>query len=304
MKIVFFGTPDYVLPILAGIHKKFVTGPGKSPIVAVVTQSPKPTGRKQILTYSPIDKWAHERKIPIYYSAAEFLKDNIDAELGILAAYGEILPNEIINYFPQGILNIHPSLLPKFRGASPIQGALVADGITTGVSIIKMDAALDHGPIISQFKEDIIPEDTGETLRARLFERAKDVLLELLEPYRQGKITPRVQDDALATFTVTIKKEHGFIKPEYLESALKGEAFDEKWEIPFIKDYSEFPSPAQIDRFIRAMKPWPVAWTLSQNRRLKILKAHIDDGKLVIDEVQMEGKTPVTWKQFRENYSL
>jgi len=112
MKIVFFGTPEYVMPVLTLLHKRFVTGPGKSPIAAVVTQSPKPVGRKQIITYSPVDKWAHEHKLPIYYSADELKQNPVEAEVGILASYGEIIKKDVINLFPQGILVIHPSLLP------------------------------------------------------------------------------------------------------------------------------------------------------------------------------------------------
>src|SRR5512146_3102875 len=167
MKIVFFGTPYYVLPVLTKLHKKFVTGPGKSPIVAVVTQSPKPVGRKQILTYSPVDKWAHERGIETHYSSSELAMDKIEADIGILASYGEIIRKEVINLFPQGILVIHPSLLPKYRGTSPCPTA-IADGETiTGVSIIKMDEKMDHGPIVTQFKEEILPSDTGDSLRDR-----------------------------------------------------------------------------------------------------------------------------------------
>ena len=172
MKIVFFGTPDYVLPILTTLHKKFVTGPGKSPIVAVVTQSPKPVGRKQVITYSPIDHLAHEHGIPMHYSASELAIDGVEADIGILAAYGEIIRKDVIDLFPHGILVIHPSLLPKYRGASPIPAAIAAGDTTTGVTILKMDEKVYHGPIISQFKEDIVPTDTTETLRARLFERS------------------------------------------------------------------------------------------------------------------------------------
>src|SRR6185503_6043803 len=107
-----FGTPEYVLPVLTSLHKRFVTGPGKSPIVAVVTQSPKPTGRKQILTYTPIDKWAHEKKIPIYYKSSDLINNEVQADLGVLAAYGEIIPASVLQMFPHGIINIHPSLLP------------------------------------------------------------------------------------------------------------------------------------------------------------------------------------------------
>jgi methionyl-tRNA formyltransferase len=284
MKIVFFGTPDYVMPVLTSLHKKFVTGPGKSPIVAVVTQSPKPVGRKQIITFSPIDHWAHEHRIPIHYSASELAVDAVEADIGILASYGEIIRKDVIDLFPHGILVIHPSLLPKYRGASPIPAAITAGVTVTGVTIFKMDEKVDHGPIISQFKEEILPTDTTETLRARLFERSAEVLIELLEPYMQGKITPKVQDDSEATLTKIMTRENGRID---LTKA----------------------SPEEAERFIRAMLPWPVAWTdirLSPTdpttRKIKIHKAHIDEGKLVLDEVQLEAKEKVSWKQFKEGY--
>ena len=284
MKIVFFGTPDYVSPILTALHKKFVTGPGKSPIVAVVTQPPRPVGRKQIITYSPIDHWAHEHALPIHYSASELAVDSVEADLGVLASYGEIIKKDVINLFPHGILVIHPSLLPKYRGASPIPAAIASGDTMTGVTIFKMDEKVDHGPVISQFKEEILPDDNGETLRTRLFERSAEVLVELMKPYLQGKITPKAQDDSEATYTKTITREDGFID------------INKK-------------SPEEVERFIRAMQPWPGAWTFvrlseadAQTKRLKIHKAHTDNGKLVLDEVQLEGKDRVTWKQFIDGY--
>ncbi|MGA3292267.1 MAG: methionyl-tRNA formyltransferase [Candidatus Microgenomates bacterium] len=281
MKIVFFGTPDYVMPILTSLHKKFVTGPGKSPIIAVVTQPPRPVGRKQIPAYSPVDKWAHARKIPIYYSANDLIDNPTEAVLGILASYGEIIKEDVIDLFPQGILVIHPSLLPKYRGASPVPEAIKNGDETTGVTIFKMDKKMDHGPIISQFKEEILPGDTGETLRARLFEKSAGVLTELIGPYIQSKIKPKIQDESLATYTKIITKEDGFID-------LNKKSTDE------------------ADRFIRAMQPWPCAWTRirvsEENKRLKILKAHLEENKLILDEVQLEGKLPTTWKQFKEGY--
>lgn len=277
MKIVFFGTPDYVLPILTLLHRKFVTGPGKSPISAVVTASPKPSGRKQIVTYSPVDKWAHEHKIPIYYSSRELLKEPPGADFGVLASYGEIISNEVIKLFPKGILVIHPSLLPKYRGASPVPASIINGETTSGATIFKMDEKVDHGPIISQFKEEILPEDTGESLRNRLFARSASVLIELIEPYLQGKITPRVQNEKEASITATLKKQDGFI------------------------DLSKTPA-GKAGRFIRAMQPWPIAWTLVNGKRLKVLKAHIEEGKLIPDEVQLEGKDPAAWKQFKEAY--
>lgn len=285
MKIVFFGTPEYVLPILKAVHKKFVTGPGKSPISAVVTQSPKPVGRKQVLTYSPIDKWAHEHKIPIYYSASDLIENPPEATLGILASYGEILKKEVINLFPQGILVIHPSLLPKYRGASPVPAAIAAGDSETGVSIIKMDEKMDHGPIVCQSKESILPEDTGESLRDRLFEKSADILTEMIPAYTQGKINLKPQNDEEATFTKLMRREDGFI------------------------DLSQEQSPEKVNNFIRALSPWPGAWTLiklnesdTEKRRIKLLKSHIEDETLILDEVQLEGKGPVTWKQFQEGY--
>jgi methionyl-tRNA formyltransferase len=279
LKIVFFGTPDYVLPILTSLHKKFVTGPGISPIVAVVTQSPKPMGRKQFLTYTPIDKWAHEHKLPIHHSSRELSIDKVDVDLGILASYGEIIPKEVIKLFPKGILVIHPSLLPKYRGASPVPASIINGDTKTGVTIFKMDEKVDHGQIVSQFKEEIMPTDTGESLRNRLFARSADVLVELIEPYLKGKVIPRPQNDAEATFTKIIVREDGKVD-------LKSD------------------DPITIERKLRAYYPWPGIWTLVDGKRLKILKAHLENEKLVLDEVQLEGKNPVSWKQFIEAYNV
>jgi methionyl-tRNA formyltransferase len=290
VKIVFFGTPDYVMPILTLLHKRFVTGPGKSPIVAVVTQSPKPVGRREIVTFSPVDHWAHEHRVHIHYSANELAIDGIEADLGVLASYGEIIKPEVIKLFPHGILVIHPSLLPKYRGASPVPAAIANGDAVTGVTIFKMDEKLDHGPIVSQFMEEILPTDDGETLRTRLFARSAEVLVELMKPYLQNKITPKTQDDSQASFTKILTRENGFID------------INKK-------------SPEEVERLIRAMQPWPGAWTLvnlqitksandkSETKRLKIHKAHVEEGKLVLDEVQLEGKDRVSWKLFKDGYN-
>lgn len=289
LKIVFFGTPDYVMPVLTELHRKFVTGPGKSPIIAVVTQSPKPVGRKQFLAYSPVDAWAHDHGIPIHYSANELAIDKIEADVGILASYGEIIKPEVIKLFPHGIIVIHPSLLPKYRGASPIPAAIANGDTMTGVTFFKMDNKVDHGSIISQFKEEILPTDDGETLRTRLFARSAEVLVETIEPYLQGKIRLKTQDESQATFTKIMTREDGFI--DLTRGALVND-------------------PIKAEQFVRAMLPWPVAWTQVQftinnsqfTKRLKIFKSHIENEKLILDEVQLEGKDPVSWKQFKEGY--
>ncbi|MFI5241358.1 MAG: methionyl-tRNA formyltransferase, partial [Microgenomates group bacterium] len=261
MKIVFFGTPDYVMPVLTSLHKKFVTGPGKSPIVAVVTQSPKPNGRKQILTYSPVDRWAHDHKIDTYYQASELVDNKVVADIGVLASYGQIIPQNVIDLFPQGILVIHPSLLPQFRWASPIPATLITNTNPTGVTILKMNEKFDKGPIVSQFKEDVLSTDTTESLRQRLFEKSAKVMVELLEPYITGKIKLKPQNDDEASYAKLVKKEDAFVPTEILSAALKGKVSTVEWLIPFMGNYSLTPNAQSVESFIRAMQPWPIAWT-------------------------------------------
>jgi len=316
MKIVFFGTPDYVLPVLDALHKAFKPRSLESPIAAVVTQPPKPIGRKQQLEYSPADNWAHKKKIPIFFDPNDIIKNKIQADIGILASYGRIITKDVIDYFPHGILNIHFSLLPELRGAAPIPATLVMGKKDAGVTIFRLDELLDHGQIVLQFTEDIPPEDTTGTLMVRLFVRSAEVLETLIPAYLQGKIKPHEQDHSKATYTREIKKEDAFIPPEFINATLQGLTFKGKWKIDFIRDFEVEPIPEVVERFVRAMQPWPGTWTevkIMDNgqwlkRRLKILKSHLSqptthNPQLVIDEVQLEGKNPVSWKQFQEGYA-
>lgn len=307
MKIIFFGTPSYVLPVVRALNKTFRTKEEGSPIEAVVTQKPKPTGRRQELTYSPVDDWAHERKIPIFFEPEKI--GHIKADIGVLAAFGKIIPKSTIKHFPNGILNIHPSLLPKYRGASPVQAAILSGETTTGVTIISLDEKLDHGEIVSRFKEDIKNEDTTESLRKRLFERSGPFLAALIPPYISKKVRSKKQDEKEAIFTKTLTKDDGFINPSYFKASLTGKSLNQIWKIDFIEDFSLKPSPETLDRFIRAMYPWPVAWThVSLNkgakRRIKIIKATLSGGKLVPETIQIEGKTETTWEEFSRGYTF
>lgn len=275
MKIVFFGTPAYVIPILDKIYKTY--GKGKDGLLMVVTQPPKPAGREKRLTYSPADNWAFEKRIPKTFSLDEVPA----ADLGITASFGKIIPESVINKFKYGILNIHPSLLPKYRGSSPVAAAIAAGETQAGLTVIKMDKQMDHGPIISFFKEEIQPTDTAEGLRDRLFARAADFLIALIPGYISGKVKPKEQNHKEATFTKLLAKEDGYI------------------------DVGKT-SPAKTERFIRAMSAWPGAWTYvrieNKKLRLKLLRAHLEKDKLVLDEVQLEGKNPVKWQQLRAAY--
>ena len=202
-------------------------------------------------------------------------------DVGVLASYGQILKKEILEKPKHGILNIHPSLLPKYRGPTPVPTAILNGEQETGVTIFKMDEKVDHGPILSQFKEEIRPNDTAESLLKRLFLAGTKVLTTILPSYLEGKIELREQDDSQATSTKKFTREDGKIN----------------WQ----------EESAKIERRIRAFYPWPGTWTeikiKGKNKRLKILKAHLEKNKLVLDQVQLEGKKPVTYKQFKEGYS-
>lgn len=299
MRIIFFGTPDYVIPILEKLHKYHE-------IVAVVTQSPKPMGREKNLTYSAVDSWAFKKHIPKFFD----FKNLPDADLGVLASYGNLIPKEVINSFPLGILVIHPSLLPQFRWSNPIRATLVTGTNPTGVSIIKMTEKWDAGPILTQFKEEVLETDDNISLTKRLFEKSADVLVEMLPAYKEGKITMKKQDDSKATYAKLITKEDGFIRFEFIKNAMEINNLKDPWEIPFVKNYSVIPDANFINRFVKAMKPWPIAWTKliirSEEKRLKILGSHInlESGYLELDEVQLEGKKPTLWKQFKDAYGI
>jgi len=281
IKVVFFGTPDFVIPILDSILQ--VT---RLDLVSVVTNPDRPVGRKQILTPTPVKKWAVKHNIPVLTPEIvddnfKFHISNFKFDLGVLAAYGKILPSWLIDLFPQGILVIHPSLLPKYRGASPVQAAILNGDKETGVSIIKMDEKMDHGPIIHQFKIPINPDETTASLLEKSFNQTAKILPEIIKRsysfYPDRGLKSNKQDDKQATYTKLIKKEDGFIPWKTLEKAKKADGIE-------------------IERFIRAMTPWPGVWTINPQtqKRLKILKARLENEKLIVDEVQWEGRKPTS----------
>jgi len=304
IKIVFFGTPEYVIPIVEKLDKTFRSARERG-LVAVVTQPPKPSGRGNKIEYSEVDHWAHKHHIKIIFD----LDQVPEADIAIVASYGKIIPERVIRKFKFGILNVHPSLLPKYRGASPVQATIASGDTETGLTIIKMDDRMDHGPIVSRFKDDVLSHDTTETLRNRLFDRSADFLVELIPSYIEGRARIKQQDHDIATFTTLIKKEDAYINPVHLNELLNGNEIKDKLTLSFIKESQLDYSPELIECFIRAMQPWPVAWTHvktsdkdSQTKRLKLHKAHVEDNTLVLDEVQLEGKSVVAWKQFIEGY--
>jgi len=234
------------------------------------------------------------------------------ADLFLVADFGQIIPTEILALPKYGSLCVHPSLLPKYRGASPVPATILAGEKETGVTIFLMDERVDHGTVIAQVKEEIRNDDTAETLYSRLFAAGAKVLLTTLPTWVEGKIKPQSQNHAEATYTKMLTREDGKIGwPELVEAIKSGQ------------------KAVEVERKIRAYSPWPGAWTLlrpsdsegfgGQAKRLKILRAHLEpiqntkylpagrqgkiqDTKLALDLVQLEGRNPVPWKQFREGY--
>ena len=248
MKIIFFGSDQYSEIVLEALKK--------SPDLEII---------KAIKNKSELQG----------LKKADFRPD-----LGVVASFGALIPQGVINWPKKGLLNLHPSLLPKYRGPTPVPTAILNGEKETGLTIIKVDEQIDHGPIVAQFKETIKEEDTSESLLNRLFAIGSDVLVTILPSFLEDRIEIKKQDHIKATFTQKLTRDDGKID----------------WSKPI--DYQE--------RFVRAMFPWPGAWgevkANNQVKRLKILKAHLKNKKLILDLVQLEGKKPVTWKQFLEGY--
>lgn len=243
MRLVFFGTSDFAVPALTTLVKEGYK-------VVVVTTPDAPAGRDKVLTPSPIKLAAQKLGLNILQptNLEEDLKAvsyKLKPEIGIAAAYGKIIPTEIINLFPRGILNIHPSLLPKYRGPSPIQSALLNGDNETGVTIIRIDAEIDHGPIISSQEMVVGSKDLYKDLEVKLAKLGAELLVKTLPDYLAGKIELKEQNHSQATFTKMIKKEDGKID----------------WHKSAAEIYNQF----------RAFHHWPGIYTAWKDKLLKIL---------------------------------
>ena len=246
-KIVFMGTPDFSVP---GLQKLIQT----QTVVGVVTQPDKPAGRGQQLRPSPVKVVAEAAGIPVYQPKSLRSEEAAaplrawQPDVIVVAAFGQILRPHVLDLPPHGCVNVHASLLPRWRGASPIQHALMAGDAETGICLMRMDPGLDTGPVYVCQSTTITATDTAATLHDRLAEMGAALLAERLDDILHGRIAPTPQDDAQTTYAPMIKKEDGRIQ----------------WTQP----------AAVIDRHIRAMTPWPGAFTLWQGQVLKILAAH------------------------------
>ena len=300
MKIIFAGTPEFALPTLrALLHSQHK-------ICAVYTQLDRPAGRGQKLTASPVKEWALANNLPLYQPAS--LKDPIaqkqmqklNADILVNVAYGLLLPEAVLNIPKFGCINIHPSLLPRFRGAAPIQRAIMAGDTITGVTIMKMDVGLDTGDIYKQITLPIDDTDTTATLIKKTSEIGVKLLLEVLAEIETGSDKATPQNNEQTVYANKISKEEG--KIDWHKSA------------------------EEIDRMIRAFNPWPIAWTYlrelknkrtkellnipkytlrtgkDENIKIKIYDSILENGKLKIMEIQVEGGKKISWGDFLNGY--
>ena len=275
IKIGFFGTPEYAVTTLEKLNQAGFE------IAFVVTMPDKPKGRKMLLTSPPAKVWAEAQKIPVHQPEnlreADFIETlkKYDCDVFIVIAYGKIIPEEILNVPKYKSLNIHGSLLPKLRGSCPIETAILNDERRTGVTIMRMDSKMDHGPIIAQKEVAIEPwPPTTETLGKEIVEAGSELLVSILPDWIDGKLPEIEQEHSQATYTKMIKKEDGLID-------LKDDPY---------KNYLK----------IQAYKGWPSAFIFvekdSKEIRVKITQASYKDGVLIIEKVIPEGKSEINYR--------
>jgi methionyl-tRNA formyltransferase len=292
-RTVFMGSPEFALPVLRKLATQY-------PVVGVVTQPDRPAGRGRVLTPPPIKILADELHLPVIQPRRLSEPDAFQQlqlwapELIVVAAFGQILRPAVLDLPKYGCVNVHGSLLPRWRGSAPIQAAILNGDAETGITIMRMDPGIDTGQILSQKSVQISSESTTGSLAVILSELGADLLMDTLIPYLSGELVPQPQDDAQATYAPMIKKADGLL------------------------DFSQLAD--QLERKVRAFNPWPGAFTYWDNHILKIHRAHVADlpsqstgrkiiyqalpaittanGLLVLDELQLAGRTVQTGKVF------
>lgn len=304
-KILFFGSTSdsiIVLKKLSTVNSELIT------LSAIVTQPPRPVGREKTITPTPVEQWAKEHAItlltfesnpekPWLYADEQLVIDTLQpvaADIIISASYGIKIPTATITAARFGGINIHPSILPHWRGADPVPWAILSGDHQIGVSITTLTESFDEGKILAQEKIPITSSDTSDPLRTKLFSIGAELLIDILPRYIEGKLKTTSQLTDTPGKGVTIQYARKFKREDGFEA----------WETLF-QAMNEGTDAARIERKYRALHPWPGIWTeipLNDKKRLKILKLHEDNGKIVIDDVQLEGKKPVSWEQFKNAY--
>ena len=248
MRVVFMGSPEFALPSLRRLIES------AHDIVGVFTQPDRPSGRGHMLAPPPVKELALEQGLPVFQpssvSAPETVAQlhELAPDVGVIAAYGQILRQVVLDVPPLGILNVHASLLPRWRGAAPVAAAILAGDHATGATIMRVVRALDAGPILDSVTVDIAPDDTTATLLPRVATAGADLLIDVLPRWAAGGIDAREQDETLATYAPQIRKTNALID----------------WK----RDSVDL-----VCRKVRAYNPWPVAYSYLDGSPLRILRA-------------------------------
>src|SRR5258706_15957770 len=259
LRIIYMGTPQFAVPALETLIKNAAPGlllPDGYEIVTVITRPDKPAGRGKEIIYSPVKQTALAHGIPVWQPGSLKRPENIaalaayNADLYIVAAFGQILPQAVLDQPRYGTLNIHASLLPRYRGVSPISEAILQDDPETGVTIMLLDAGVDTGSILLSRAIPIAEDETTGSLTEKLAILGAEALLETIPLWVQGKIVPQPQDEQKASHTHMLRKEDGQIS----------------WNRP----------AAVLAREVRAYNPWPSAYTYWHSRLLKLLSARAE----------------------------
>lgn len=252
----------------------------------IVTQPDRPSGRKQVLTPTPVKLISKKHGITAYVETNDEVLNRLkNIDLVLLYAYGAIIKKEILDLPRYGFWNIHPSLLPRYRGTAPMATPLINGDESTGVTIIKMDDKIDHGPIIAQIMYTIEKTDKRPDLEVKLTDMGFEIFKsEILKG--MNKIDPKEQEHEKATHTKKLRKDDGFIDIEKLKKSVKD-------------------SPIQIYNLYRGLYPWPGIWTVLPNgKRLKVTQMNIGSNGLEISKVQLEGKNEVDFETFSKAYGF
>ena len=277
-RYIFFGTPRFAEIVLKGLIA------ADMPPAAIVCNPDRPTGRKHIITPPPTKMLAIGTSPDIDILQPEQIDEpfvrrveKLRPELFVVAAYAKILPAAVLAIPRRGTLGVHPSLLPSYRGASPIQSAILAGETRTGATIYVMDEKMDHGAIVAQQALAFDPLTTNyETLEWELAALSATLLARTIPAVIAGTIRPVPQDESRATFTKKFTTENGFVKDTELDAALDGAS-----------DKAEL-----ILRTVNALNPAPGAWTVRRGKRIKLLEARMDGGALKLMAIQEEGQRP------------
>ena len=297
LRVVFFGTPEFAVPSLERLIAS------RHPVVGVVTQPDRPRGRGQKVTYSPVKAAALAHGIDVYQPAT-LRSPEVDATLarwnadvGVVAAYGKLIPAALLKRPRLGMINVHASLLPKYRGAAPVHRAVIDGAQQTGVTIMRVVEALDAGGMLAKAARAIAPDETSDIVERDLAELGAGLLVPVLDAIAAGTAVEEPQDDMLSTYAPRLTKEEGLVD----------------WTLP----------AGYIHNRVRGLYPWPHAYTYLNAERLILLRTHLDPrttqeepgtiveasgdslhvatghgGRLAIDELQPEGRRPMTAREF------